>query len=222
MTAVRVVLAAVFIIISAAGAAILAHAAGLEGIAMLVVLVPIGLAIAAAADYLFNRAEDRRIGRPSPAAEVERLRQLGVLVEREYRVRRAFTVEDTGDGSQYVCELDDGACLLLRGQYLWNYEDPWPWPWRPKVLRFPSTHFVLYQVRSGGGVHIVCRGEELASEGVAPPFSVDEFLYQELFDGEVTRVERPYEELRRLLFDERPIRAPEEPRPGLTAPDRLP
>jgi hypothetical protein len=209
VTAVRLILAAVFILIGVAGAFVLADAVGLEGIAMLVVLVPIWLAVFAAANYLFSRAQDRR-SRPSPAAEVERLRQLGELVEREYRVRRVFAVEDSGEGSQYTCELDDGACLLLRGQYLWDYDNPWSWPWRPKVLRFPSTHFVLYQVPSGGVVHLVCRGEELVLEGVAPPFIFDEFLDQELFDGEVTRVERPYEDLRRLLFDERPIRAPED------------
>jgi hypothetical protein len=210
LNAVRLILAAVFVVVGVAGAAALAEAVGLERKAMLVVLVPAWLAVFAATYYLFSSPEDRLSRPPRPAAEVERLRRMGALVEREFHVRRVFAVEDTGDGSQYVCELDDGACLLLRGQYLWDYDDPWQWPWRPKVPRFPSTRFVLYQRPSGGVVHLVCRGEELAPEGVAPPFTVDEFLDQELFDGEVTLVARPYEELKRMLFDERPIRAPEE------------
>jgi hypothetical protein len=213
LNAVRLILAAAFVFVGLAGAAGLADAVGLEGIAMLVVLVPVWLAVVAAAYGLFNRPEDRHfLGDRdlAPDAEVERLRALGSLVEREFHVGRVFEVEDTGEGSQYVCELDDGACLLLRGQYLWDYVNPWQWPWRPKVSRFPSTRFVLYQNPWGAVVHLVCRGEQLAPEGVAPPFTIDEFLEQELFDGEVTRVEQPYEELKRLLFRERPIRAPED------------
>jgi hypothetical protein len=207
LNAVRLILAALFVIVGLAGVAGLAVTVGLEGLATLVVIVPGSLAVAAAAEHLFSRPEDRLSRPPRPAAEVERLRQMGALVEREFRVRRVFEVEGTGEGSQYVCELDDGACLLLRGQYLWDYLFPWRWPWSPKVTRFPSTRFVLYQDPRGRVVHLVCHDEELAPEGVAPPFTGDEFFAQELFDGEVALVERPYDELKRLLFQERPIRA---------------
>jgi hypothetical protein len=156
---------------------------------------------------LFNRSEDHDLfGNPRPEAQVRRLRELGVLVESECRVRRAFEVESDTNGSQYVCELDDGSCLLLRGQFLWDYEHSWSW--RGLRRRFPCTRFVLQEVAGSRGVAgLVCLGEPLEPESVAPGFTGDEALDQELFEGEVTRSTRPYEELRHVLLHERPLRS---------------
>jgi hypothetical protein len=55
-----------------------------------------------------------------------------------------FEVEG-GKGSQYVCELEGGSCLLLRGQFLWDYERPPGWPWPQRPMWFPCTRFVLQQ-----------------------------------------------------------------------------
>lgn len=180
--------------------------------AWLLVLLFLG---AGYAYYLFNRPEDRDLfGRRDPEAEVRRLRELGMLVESEFRVQRVFEVED-GNVSQYVCELDDGSCLLLRGQLWWDYEHAWTL--RGLKRRFPCTRFVLQQcVSPRYVVHVVCLGEGLEPEAVAPPFSGEEF-FGDVFDGEITRVERPYKELEHLLFHERPIRSP-----GLVTSDQGP
>lgn len=156
---------------------------------------------------LFNRSENHDLfGNPRPEAEVRRLRKLGQLVESECIVRRALEVEQGPDGSQYVCELADGSCLLLRGQFLWDYEHSWSW--RGLRRRFPCTRFVLQEIAgSRRFAGLVCMGEPLEPETVAPALTIDEAIDQELFEGDVTRSPRPYEELRHRLLHERPLRS---------------
>ncbi|NOT31594.1 MAG: hypothetical protein HOP15_14200 [Planctomycetes bacterium] len=156
---------------------------------------------------LFNHSKDHNLfGEERPEVHVRRLRELGMLVESECRVRRAFAVESDNEGSQYVCELDDGSCLLLRGQFLWDYEHSWT----RRGRRFPNTRFVLQEAaRPRYVVGLVCLGEPFEPELVAPGFTGDESIDQELFVGEVTRSARPYEELRHQLLHERPLRSSE-------------
>jgi hypothetical protein len=214
MRYVRLVLAGLFVFAALIAAVTAAERRwgdeGMRGFEWLV--APFLIATLYAAFKLFNRPGERSLakdlGRWDPEAEVRRLDEAGQLTRREFRVRRAFELEETEDeGFSFVCELEDGRSLLLRGQFLYYVVWPDPFALRRFERRFPCTRFHVCEDANGTAVWIEREGEVLAIECVAPPFDLGELEEQDLFDGDVTVLERRYEELKTLLVERRPLPA---------------
>lgn len=116
------------------------------------------------------------------------------LVRREvYHARRAFQVEETEDeGSNYFIELADGRVLFISGQLLYEYEPDES----GEPRRFPCTEFELVlKSDTGDMLDLLCRGQALEPEAVAPAFTIEDFKSGwtpenlEIFD-------KPYETLK--------------------------
>jgi hypothetical protein len=152
---------------------------------------------------VFRRPGERWDGSVDSRAEALRLFTAGRIERRDLHAVRAFEIEATdGEGSHYVVELKDGACLLFNGQYLWDLEPFALGPWR-KRRKFPCTELGVFQQRDGEVVHIDCGGEPLEPEHVAPAFSADERLELDLFGNSAVPLDRAYAELVREWVLER-------------------
>jgi hypothetical protein len=149
--------------------------------------------------FLFNKSRYRpNLSRKSLEEQLAELEEKGLLVNESFKARRAFHVEEYEDeGSHYFIELNDGAVLFVTGQYLYEYQDISDDPELNQNRKFPCSEFTLQRHKETSSVmNIVCAGQVLPIECVAPPFSKSAFkrgLVPE--DGEVLR-NRSYEDLK--------------------------
>jgi hypothetical protein len=113
-------------------------------------------------------------GRSEAEIQADRLQleQSGMLISEHHRALRAFQVEESEDeGSHYFLELEDRSVLYLGGQFLYEYE-----PLNKTTRMFPCTQFTVRRHRANGFVvDILCSGQVLEPELIAPPFSLDDF-----------------------------------------------
>ncbi|WP_051327573.1 hypothetical protein [Desulfatibacillum aliphaticivorans] len=148
---------------------------------------------------LFNMAGDRPSNIPSVEDYIRDLKEQGLLLIQDYSATRAFEVEEWEDeGVHYYLELTDGGVLFLTGQYLYDYEPTLDDSEINQPRYFPCTEFsVLRHGTEGYVVDIVCRGDVLEPEIVAPPFDFKDFdndLVPE--DGQIIS-DVSYDELKR-------------------------
>lgn len=116
----------------------------------------------------------------------------GLVTTDTFVARRAFQVEELEDeGSHYFLELEDGSVLFLSGQYLYDYEEDFA-----GSRRFPCSQFEVRRHREEGyALEIVCRGDVMEPEALAPPFREDDYRNDVPEDGSVIR-DKTYEQLR--------------------------
>lgn len=148
---------------------------------------------------LFNMAGGRPSNTPSLEDYIRDLKEQGLLLTQDYSATRAFEVEEWEDeGVHYYLELTDGGVLFLTGQYLYDYEPTFDDSEINQPRYFPCTEFsVLRHKAEGYVVDIVCRGDVLEPELVAPPFDFKDFdndLVPE--DGQIIS-DVSYDELKR-------------------------
>lgn len=197
----RVVLAALFVFACGGVAAALidSHVASPwpwwgKGLPALAMLAAGGLSM-----FVFNRSGLRpHMRRQSHEEFIADLQTQGLLQREAFQATRAFAVAEFEDeGSHYFIELDDGRVLYLGGQYLYDFEPLEADDGEPEQLRsFPCTQFeVLRHRQAGYVVDIVCRGQVLEPELMAPPFGKRE-MRDLPEDGELI-VDRDYEALKR-------------------------
>lgn len=137
---------------------------------------------------LFNR----RGYRPSAPwktieEKIDELRQQGLLISEAFTARRTFQVEEYEDeGSHYFVELSDGRTLYLTGQYLYDFAPIEDDPELNQPRRFPCTAFTILRHKEAGYVvDILCSGEVLEPELIAPPFTREDRRRDILEDGTV-------------------------------------
>jgi hypothetical protein len=150
----------------------------------------------AATMALFNvRARARRVS-------IAELEAHGLLVDRAYKARRAFEVEEFEDeGASFFIELLDGSVLFLSGQYLWDYDGKGK---APQPRRFPCSEFVVRRhVTEHWVAEVVCGGTVLEPECTSPPLFSG--VFSDLFrendlpaDGDIVRA-KTYDELKLKL-----------------------
>ena len=137
-------------------------------------IVLIGVAMA-----LFNPSWQWRGYFKSEQERIRDLEERGLLVSTDFEAVRAFQVEEYEDeGLHYFIALQGGGVLCLTGQYLYDYEalededdDELNQP-----KSFPCTRFTVRRLRDDGFVlDILCRGEVLEPEWVAPAFGREEY-----------------------------------------------
>ncbi|KRG47312.1 hypothetical protein ARC20_02985 [Stenotrophomonas panacihumi] len=197
----RVVLAALFVFACGGTAAVLIDSQlaspwpwWAKGVPALAMLAASGLSL-----FLFNRSGLRpQLRRQSHAVFIADLHAQGLLQREAFQAKRAFAVAEFEDeGSHYFIELDDGRVLYLGGQYLYDFEPLEADDGEPEQQRsFPCREFeVLRHRQAGYVVDIVCRGQVLEPELVAPPFGKRE-MRDLPEDGELI-VDRDYETLKR-------------------------
>ena len=149
--------------------------------------------------FLFNKRGNRPDFSGKTFKEhLAALQEKGLLVSEKLKARRAFQVEEFEDeGSHYFIELVDGSVLFLSGQYLYDYEEITDDPELNRKRTFPCTEFTIQRhTDTGNLLNIICAGEVLPVECVAPSFDKSAFrrgLVPE--DGEVVR-NRSYEDLK--------------------------
>lgn len=147
---------------------------------------------------LFNVAGSRAPRSPR-GDSIEQMEAKGLLVSTDFQARRAFQIEEFEDeGAHYVIELQDGSTLYLNGQYLYDYEPITDDPELNRPRLFPCTDFTVRRHKaSGEGIDILCRGDLIEPEFVAPSFDEMDFkrgLVPE--DGQLI-TDKSYEELKR-------------------------
>jgi len=143
--------------------------------------------------FLFHGKWTHRRSEQEILADRFHMEQLGLLISEPYRVRRAFQLEEFEDeGSQYFLELEDHSVLYLSGQFLYEYE-----PLNAKPRRFPCTQFTIRRHKDDGRiVDLLCSGEILEPEIMAPPLAVDELeKYGSIADGQIIQG-KSYDELK--------------------------
>lgn len=122
-----------------------------------------------------------------------RLEQSGMLISESYKALRAFQMEEFEDeGSHYFLELEDHSVLYLSGQFLYEYE-----PLKKKSRRFPCAQFTIRRHKDDGFiVDLLCSGEILEPEMIAPPLKVDELeKYGSIADGQIIQA-KSYDEIK--------------------------
>ncbi len=116
-----------------------------------------------------------------------------MLVAKTLRALRAFQLEEFEDvGSQYFIELEDHTVFYLSEQFLYEYE-----PSDKQPRRFPSTEFTIRRHKSDRHiVDLICSGQVLEPEVMAPPLSVGELpTYGSMADGQIM-LGKSYEEIK--------------------------
>ena len=171
----RVILAAVFVVVGLSIAvgllsAIFKHTSHPQDI-----LIEIGLGILfvlllVIAVSLFDDSTGRLKGTETSDEYVKDLEDKGLLVSTNYQATRAFQLEeDEDEGSHYFIELADGTVLYLTGQDLYEYEPIDDDPELNQPRRFPCTEFSLRNHRDERGyIDIQCRGTVIEPEFVEP------------------------------------------------------
>jgi hypothetical protein len=137
----------------------------------------------------------------SPAAPVDE----STLVSQRFHARRAFEIEEFEDeGMSFFVELADDSVLFLSGQYLYEYEPIDDDPDLNQPRRFPCTEFTVRRHPTEHWVYdVACSGEVLEPEGLAPPFSGDDYDFGRIpEDGQVI-TDRSYDELKARWLDPR-------------------
>jgi hypothetical protein len=146
-----------------------------------------------AALFLFHGKWSHRRSEEEILADRLHMEQLGLLISEQYRALRAFQLEEFEDeGSQYFLELENHSVLYLSGQFLYEYE-----PLKEKPRRFPCTQFAIRRHKENGHiVDLLCSGEILEPEIMAPPLGVDELeKYGSIADGQIIHG-KSYDELK--------------------------
>lgn len=148
------------------------------------------------------------IGRRSPrypqGDSVEQLEAKGLLAQDAFQARRAFQIEEFEDeGSHYVIELQNGSVLYLNGQYLYDYEPITDDPKLNQPRTFPCAEFTVRRHKlSGDGIDIICRGEVIEPECLAPSFDEADFKRGRIpEDGQII-TDKSYEDLERERMKE--------------------
>ena len=162
----------------------------LFGLTMAVVLIVFALVMS----VIFN------LSRRSPprGPTVAELDAQGLVTSVDYKATRAFKVDEFEDeGLHYFVELSDRTVLYLNGQYLYDYDlDAASSENRPTV-GFPNTEFTACRHRIEGSVlDLICRGEPLKPEVIAPAFGANRFKAGDIpSDGEIIR-DRSYDSIK--------------------------
>lgn len=151
-----------------------------------------------ASQFIFNRSSSRLGQAKSFDDQVAQLKEKGLLISENFRARRAFQVEEFDDeGSHYFVELEDGSVLYLNGQCLYEYEPITDDPELNQSRRFPCSLFTVRRHKNNGClIDIVCSGEVLEPECIAPHFDksdVKRGLIPE--DGQIFQ-DKTYEQLK--------------------------
>jgi hypothetical protein len=138
---------------------------------------------------LYSKSEEARIGD---------LEKAGLLVPKTFRAKRAFQVDEFEDeGIHYFIELDDGGTLFLTGQYLYDYERIEDDPEVNQSRKFPCTEFTIRRHKEAGYVvQILCGGQVIEPEFIAPPFDKSDWKRGIPEDGAILR-NKSYDELKR-------------------------
>jgi membrane protein implicated in regulation of membrane protease activity len=171
MSFMRMVLAAVFVLV--------AFIAALFGVGLIATFFSIPVPVVSVLLFLIFAAlvvlgmvlfDPRHAPSGAPVHE-------STLVSQQYHARRAFQVEELEDlGSSYFIELADGSVLFVTGQYLYEYEPIDDDPDENQPRRFPCTEFTVRRHPTEHWVYdIACSGEVLEPEGLARPFSYDDY-----------------------------------------------
>lgn len=108
---------------------------------------------------------------PHQSKLFDSLRATQLVRGSDFTALRAFQIEECEDeGSHYMIELADGSVLYLNGQYLDEYE-PFEDGGQKNPRRFPCTEFTVLRNRQNGeALELVCGGDVLEPECIAPPF----------------------------------------------------
>ncbi len=152
-----------------------------------------------AATILFNWQGKAVFAARSHDDYVRALEEQGKLELHEFRATRAFQVEEFEDeGSHYFLELDDRSVLYLTGQYLYEYEPMEADEDEPATFRrFPCTSFtVRTNLHDGYTVDLLCEGDVLEPEVVAPPFSRSDHRRGLVPTDRTIITDRSYDELK--------------------------
>jgi hypothetical protein len=128
----------------------------------------------------------------------KKLEEEGILVSQDFEARRAFEIREFEDeGMHYMVELPDGSVLFLSGQYLYEYELIEDDPEFNQPRRFPCTSFTVRRhAEDGYVVDIICGGEVLEPECVAPYFEAEDFEQDRIPDDGQVITDRTYDELK--------------------------
>lgn len=163
------------------------------------------LGLIGVAQWLFNPRGSDPLGRKSGEQRLRQLESLGLLDSAEFRVTRAFGVQEFEDeGLHFYLELADGRVLFLSGQYLYDFEPITDDPDVNQPRLFPCSEFTVRRHRKEGWVaDMQCRGIVLEPELVAPPFSQRDWKANRVpADGQVI-AHQTYDELKRERLRER-------------------
>jgi hypothetical protein len=151
---------------------------------------------------LFRGKGPRRISAEAYAARIRKLEEDGLLALQSFRARRAFQVDEFEDeGSHYYVELEDGGVLFLTGQYLYDHEPRAGRHSETKLRTFPCREFTVRRHKEKGfAVDIVCQGDVIEPEALAPWFDEEDYRRQLIpEDGAVLR-EKTYDQIKRERF----------------------
>jgi hypothetical protein len=158
-----------------------------------------GIALILVALWLFNLRPLHRGAVRTREQELRDLEARGLVESTDFRVTRAFGVDEFEDeGIHYYLELTDGRVLFLSGQYLYEFEPIGDDPEANQPRLFPCSEFTL---RTHKAEHYVLdvqrRGVVIEPELIAPPFTDEDWDRKRVpGDGQVIS-DRSYEELKR-------------------------
>ena len=138
---------------------------------------------------LFAKARSRE-------EQITDLEVKGLIETVNYKVNRAFGIEEWGDeGSHYFLELEDKSILYLRDQKLCEYEPIEDDPELNQPRQFPCTEFTIRKHKTKGYlIDLFCAGEVLEPEIIIPITHRAFFIY--LLDLE------PYLIIRNRTYDQ--------------------
>lgn len=147
--------------------------------------------------FIFNRP-GQSLRKGEAVDFTKKLEEEGLLASQDFEARRVFEIREFEDeGMHYMLELSDGSVLYLNGQYLYEYEPLDDDPEFNQPRKFPCTSFTVRRhVEEGYVVDIICGGEVLEPECVAPYFEPDDFEEGRIPDDGDVITDRSYEELK--------------------------
>ncbi|MBC2593777.1 hypothetical protein H5P28_05835 [Ruficoccus amylovorans] len=136
-------------------------------------MLPIGLALffCAAMLMMCTWVGFKIVGTRKPAepVDLEKLEAEGKVITEEFRVKRAFEVEEFEDeGMHLFLELEPGRILYLSGQYLYDYVEILDDPDMSQPASFPCEHFKVKRNTKHGWVYEI--------ESLSPFMAPDEKL----------------------------------------------
>jgi hypothetical protein len=151
-----------------------------------------------AALVLFNRGSAFPLHTASFDERLAELDAEGRLETTEYRATRAFQIAEFEDeGPSYFIELEDGSMLFLTGQQLYEYEETTDDPELNQPRRFPCTEFTTRRHRVDRYlIDIVCRGDVLEPDVVAPPWSARDYKAGRIPDDGAVITDRTYDQIK--------------------------
>ncbi len=199
----RVILAAVFVVVGLSIAVGLLSATFTHTSHTQDVLIEIGMGVLfilllVVASFLFDSPTGKWKASPNPNQYVEDLQEKGLIVSTDFQAVRAFQVEEYEDeGLHYFIELTDGSVLYLSGQDLYDYEPIEDDPELNQPRRFPCSDFTLRTHRTENFViDIQCRGTVIEPEAVES--HPKDFWKWEPEDGKII-TDKTYDEIKMHL-----------------------